>query len=127
MIYSRKGRTGKAPGRPSIEPLLTSEQIKQRNMFRYAKERANKQELPFSITVNDVETPSSCPVFGIKLCYTNSITKANSPSLDRIIPILGYTKENIVTISHRANTLKSNGSLENFKCLVKYLELAKYI
>lgn len=45
----------------------------------------------------------------------------DTPSIDRHVPEQGYVKENIVIMSNRANILKNNGSLEEFKMLVKYL------
>ena len=48
-------------------------------------------------------------------------TSPASPSLDQIVPGLGYVKGNVQVISHRANTLKSDGTLEEFKKLVIFL------
>jgi hypothetical protein len=42
-------------------------------------------------------------------------------SVDRIDNNSGYTKDNIKVISFRANRLKSNGTLEEFEQIVKYL------
>ena len=47
----------------------------------------------------------------------------NSPSIDRIIPELGYTKGNIQIISHRANnTIKNNGTIEEHEKIIKYIK-----
>lgn len=47
---------------------------------------------------------------------------APAPSLDRFDNAKGYTPENIVVISSRANRLKSNASLEELQAIVKYME-----
>ena len=47
--------------------------------------------------------------------------KYNSPSLDKIIPKKGYTKNNISVISYRANTIKSDGRLDEFVKIYKYM------
>ena len=39
----------------------------------------------------------------------------DSPSLDRIVPELGYVKGNIRVISNRANHLKSDATLEEHR------------
>lgn len=73
--------------------------------LQVAKRRAEDKSLPFNITMEDLPCPTHCPVLGIPLFYGNKI---NSPSIDRIIPALGYTRGNVRVISTRANLLKSN-------------------
>jgi len=41
--------------------------------------------------------------------------------LDRIIPELGYVKENIKVISFKANSLKRDGSIEDFEKIIRYI------
>ena len=43
----------------------------------------------------------------------------SSPSLDRIIPSLGYVKGNIRVISFRANTLKNNATLSELELILE--------
>ena len=57
-----------------------------------------------------------CPVLGIPLSYTNNRRQDDSPSMDRIKPSGGYTKDNTIIISWKANRLKSNA---NWKELLK--------
>lgn len=45
----------------------------------------------------------------------------DSPSIDRIIPELGYTKGNIRVISNRANLLKSNATIEELQKVINDL------
>lgn len=84
---------------------------KERVMWQSARERAKKFNLPFEITPSDIVIPKICPILGIPLIQGNGKAHANSPSLDRIIPELGYTPNNIQVISHKANTIKSNASM----------------
>lgn len=77
-----------------------------------AKKRAKKYSLPFNIDAEYLESiiTDTCPVFGIKLHWDVSgegITN-NSPSLDRIIPELGYVRHNVVFLSNLANAIKQD-------------------
>jgi hypothetical protein len=47
---------------------------------------------------------------------------STSPSIDRVDSSKGYTKDNIQVISHRANNLKNNATLEELRKLVTYVE-----
>ena len=51
-----------------------------------------------TITINDLVFPERCPVLNIPLLSTGKRTD-NSPSLDRIIPSLGYVPGNVKVIS----------------------------
>jgi hypothetical protein len=80
--------------------------------------------LPFEITETDINIPDICPVLGIKLesgFGTGSHTDF-SPSLDKIIPSLGYIPGNVVVMSSRANRMKSDGSAEEHRRLADWLE-----
>ncbi len=90
-------------------------------MFTQAKSRAKLKGVPFTITYDDIVIPEFCPVFGIKLEFNKGGPKANSPSLDRIIPELGYVPGNVQVISHRANTIKNDATLEELEQIVAYI------
>lgn len=82
------------------------------SMFSNARSRARKKGLPFELELSDITIPVICPLLGILLQPAHNKRPApNSPSLDRIIPSLGYVKGNVWIISHKANTIKSNASL----------------
>jgi hypothetical protein len=78
--------------------------------------------LPFNIELVDIKIPKRCPVLGILL---KAGAKGNpaSPSLDRFKNELGYVKGNVFVISRRANVLKNDGTLAEFKRVVRYLTL----
>lgn len=86
-----------------------------------AKQRAKTKGLPFNITPEDIDIPATCPVLGIPLVKGDKIHEG-SPTLDRVIPELGYVRGNIRVISNRANRMKSNFLLEEFQRLVNYLK-----
>lgn len=86
------------------------------------KARAKRHNIPFDLAHEDIVVPSCCPVLGIPLRIGDGFAADNSPSVDRIIPAVGYVRGNIRIISHKANTIRSNATLEELKMLVKFLE-----
>lgn len=87
-------------------------------MVRRAKHRAKTLSIPFSLTPDDIHIPEKCPIFGIVLKVAEGRHDDNSPALDRIIPVKGYVKGNVMVISQRANVLKRDASLEELEMLV---------
>lgn len=88
------------------------------------KGRAEKAGLSFSLTEEDIVIPSHCPVLGVKLTPvgTNSNKNQYAPSIHRIDSSKGYTKDNIIVISWRANNLLSDASYKEIKCLMQFAE-----
>lgn len=80
-------------------------------LYYGALRRAKKHNLPFDLTEEDIVVPEHCPVLGIPLKPGRGTAKPNSPSLDRVIPKRGYTKDNCIVVSFRANTIKSNATV----------------
>lgn len=67
-----------------------------------------------------------CPVFGTPIIVGSPLeNRDNSPSLDKIIPALGYVKGNIRVISFKANTLKRDGHIEDFEKIIQYIKMSK--
>lgn len=91
-------------------------------MFKSARARATATGCPFGITLDDIQIPDKCPVLGIPLSVGESGCHAGSPSLDRIAPAKGYVPGNIVVVSFRANTIKSDASIEELKRVVSFYE-----
>ena len=81
-------------------------------MFNNSKQRAKKAGLEYTITLNDIVIPDYCPVLGIKLDTGDRRKKGNAPSIDRIDNSKGYTKENIMVVSNRANMIKNNATID---------------
>lgn len=87
-------------------------------MVTAARKRARAKGLPFNITAEDVVIPERCPVLGTKLTLAGG-KRDTSPSLDRIEPKKGYRKGNVRVISFRANTLKSNATVEELEAVLR--------
>ena len=87
------------------------------------KSRAKRNGLPFNLTVEDIVIPDVCPVLGIPIQkqHGHSGYFDDSPSVDRIIPELGYTKGNVRVISNRANLLKNNASIGEIELVLEDL------
>lgn len=91
-----------------------------RIIFSRAKQRAKEKGINFDITIDDIIIPELCPILKIKLNRSfGGKAQPNSPSLDKIVPNLGYTKGNVQIISYKANTMKNNATLEE---LIKFTE-----
>lgn len=76
-----------------------------------AKYRARRDGLPINITEEDIVLPDVCPDTGIPLVTAKGKVRPNSPSLDRIIPELGYVKGNVRVVSNFSNRMKQETSL----------------
>lgn len=65
--------------------------------------------IPFDIELSDLDLPEICPILRIPLRISNNgKANAESPSIDKIIPDLGYIKGNVQMISNKANKMKSD-------------------
>lgn len=79
---------------------------------------AKKRKIPFDLTLvdlNNLSFPVSCPILGIPLYFNRDVMADNSYSLDRIDSTKGYTIENLMVISNRANRIKNNASNEELE------------
>lgn len=78
-----------------------------------AKRRALKCGVPFSLTIEVLPTiPDFCPVLGVPFVCGEGRAVPESLTLDRIDPALGYVPGNVMWLSHRANAMKQDASLE---------------
>ena len=93
----------------------------QRNL-KNIKNKCLSKGVPFDISINDIDIPTHCPLLGIKLESGLPRNSPQSPSIDKIIPSLGYVKGNVWVISMRANTIKHNASLQEIEMLYKNLK-----
>lgn len=84
------------------------------HLVQQAKNRAKQKGLPFDITVDDIEVVQFCPYLGIELKQNFGAKGPShfSPTLDKIVPERGYVKGNVQLISHKANAMKYNASIE---------------
>jgi hypothetical protein len=91
-------------------------------MWTSAKRRSKVKNIIFDIKYTDIVIPEFCPVLGIKLECHKNIMQDNSPTLDRLIPRKGYTKENIRVISYKANSIKRDASAEELEKVYNWLK-----
>ena len=93
------------------------------------RNRAKKQNVPFNLTVDDMKdliknATDMCPALGVKMeiakLYANDSNY--SPSFDRIDPKKGYTKNNIVIVSNRANRIKSDATVNEIRKVADFYE-----
>lgn len=92
-----------------------------RNMVINAKSRAKISGLEFNITIKDLFIPLICPLLGISITVDNHSNKSTSPSIDRIDSSKGYIKGNVWIVSHRANTIKNDSTLEELQLITTNL------
>lgn len=78
-------------------------------MWKQAKHRAmwDYDGMEFTITVDDIVVPESCPYLGIPF---QPLDSRYGYSLDRIDSTKGYIPENIRVISRLANIMKNNAT-----------------
>lgn len=94
-----------------------------------AKKRAKQSNLPFDLDLEYLRSicPDICPVFKIQLDWgswgeKNQRPLDNSPSVDKIVPQLGYVRGNVACISWKANRLKSNATWNDLLKLSEWLK-----
>jgi uncharacterized Rmd1/YagE family protein len=85
----------------------TKEENNIKYLLKYAKARATKKGLEYSLIESDILIPEICPIMKVPM-----VSKRYRPSIDRIDPTKGYTKENIRIISSLANSMKWDSSKE---------------
>tara|TARA_R100000315_G_C5233914_1_gene145005 strand:- start:1823 stop:2689 length:867 start_codon:yes stop_codon:yes gene_type:complete len=105
-----------------INPGALTKKDYQKRMFLAARGRAKSKGLPFTLNEEDVVIPDKCPVFGIDIDVGAAKYAPNIPSIDRVVPELGYTKENIRIVCYRANRLKNNASFEELELIYNWMK-----
>ena len=69
------------------------------------------------------KSDDKCRVFGFK--FIKNATKDNrdyAPSLDRIDPKKGYTKENTIVVSMLANRIKTDAKIEDIDKFLTFIK-----
>ena len=112
--------------------VLSEKDIHVGRFFQEAKSRAQNKNVPFTVTLKYLREMAGdhCPVFGHKFVWGRSRlgkgkTTGDSPSLDRIIPKLGYVPGNVVFISHNANRIKNNATEKELYAVADWLHEAR--
>lgn len=92
------------------------------NMVRAAKARALAAGVAFNLTTADITIPHECPVLGIPIIVGANKASDNSPSLDRVVPAVGYVPGNVLVISNRANRIKNNATAAELRQVADFFE-----
>lgn len=89
-----------------------------------AKQRAKKSGVPYEIDARYLESIAVdvCPILGIVLNYNQKGPREDSPSVDRLVPHLGYVEGNLNVISNRANRLKSDGTVAELEAVLSWIK-----
>lgn len=85
-----------------------------------AKGNAAAKGVPFTLHEQDLIVPDVCPVLGIPLFFTPNQATPNTPSVDRIEAGGPYSKDNVIVISLRANTIKNCGTPEEHQQIYEF-------
>lgn len=95
------------------------------------KRQSSAKNLPFNLTpeylLDIFPKDEKCPVLGIKLIWGDKTKtfrgpRMNSPSLDKLVPDLGYVKGNVNWMSMRANYIKQDASPEELLKVANWLK-----
>lgn len=92
----------------------------EKSMLATSRFRAKKKGIPHTIQLSDIVIPERCPILDVPIVLERGHPYA--PSLDQIVPRAGYTPDNIMVVSNRANHLKLNMTLEEGRKVVNFLE-----
>jgi hypothetical protein len=96
-------------------------------LFYAAKKRAKECGFEFSLSLDDIVIPETCPILGVPIEDGTGRGRAmgnhnlNSASIDRIDNDVGYSPKNIAVISRRANRIKNDSSLSELACILDYM------
>lgn len=110
-----------------------------RLIWSNCKNRSEKRNVPFNITVSDIRNlwekqEGKCAVTGLMMAPLFEVrgtgkVDAMSPSIDRIVPILGYVVGNLRFVCHSVNNFKmqmtDDEMLEIAKAIVRGLARKK--
>lgn len=96
-----------------------------RALVRGAKHRAKLRGLEFDLHESDLIVPAVCPILKTPIASAMgkglpAAVRRNSPSLERVDNSRGYTRDNVIIVSYRANRLKSDASLEELEALARF-------
>lgn len=87
------------------------------------KTRAKKNGVPFDLVAEDLLAPEFCPVLGMRLersSNPNGGVTDCAPTVDRLIPELGYVRDNIIIVSHKANRIKNDSTIEELEAVARF-------
>lgn len=86
----------------------------------FLKARAKKQGFPFDLTAKDIYVPEVCPALGVTLVFGGRKNHPYGPSVDKLIPRLGYIRGNVAVISTRANMIKHDATAAELRLVAEW-------
>ena len=93
-------------------------------MICNARIRAAASGLRCDITRADIKIPDICPVFKVPFDQQKMAGRyfyqSMAPSIDRIDSSKGYTKDNIIIVSCRANSIKSDATVDELIAITRF-------
>lgn len=90
-------------------------------LWYVARTRARSNNREFTIKVEDISIPMTCPILGLALTKGDGYLH-NAMSLDRVDNTKGYVPGNVRVISRKANLLKSSLTLDILENIIKYIK-----
>lgn len=107
-------------------------EVQLKKMVSRSRVRAAQRNLRHDIDLDYLRSirPTHCPYLGIKLRWELRVSHKSgpcpaSPSLDRIDSSKGYVKDNVVIVSHRANSIKNDATEQELFRIGRALSLLK--
>ena len=123
--YKNNPEIGRAISLKSLHKTKEVSPIKYscKQMLSSSKKRASALNKPHNITTDYLVSiaPKQCPVFGWELKYGGGQKSKQSPSLDKIDPRKGYTRDNVQIISLLANLMKNEATPEELKLFAQWV------
>jgi hypothetical protein len=118
--YARK-KSGEVRSYDKTTPTEAFRGTKAYRMYYGCKSRSKKNGIPFDLDVQYVQEllneSDTCPLLGVKYDEGRYM-----PSLDKIIPELGYVKGNVWVVSYRANAIKNDATFEELRMIADGVE-----
>lgn len=91
-----------------------------RSMLHRTRKKCLATGIPFNLeSIEDIPYVTHCPVLGVEL-FVGEKQHDYSPSLDRVVPELGYIKGNIIVVSDLVNRIKTNATPDQIMAVAKF-------
>lgn len=125
-FYRRFDQKGPNARRSRCRWCFMAGKDKAKKLYTALKSRCKIDGVEFNLTPEDMASPDVCPVLGIPLSHgwngRERGYRDSSPSVDRLDGARGYVKGNVVVVSHRANRLRSDGTLDELRKILAFYE-----
>lgn len=92
-------------------------------LWSQLKNSAKQRNIPFELKptdIDDIGIPITCPILEIPIHFHRQKVQDDSISFDRIDSTKGYTADNLLVISYRANRLKSDATLDELNKIANF-------